>query len=154
MGIREELLALKNKDDLIIVADAHEWAKNNPQSALYKHLEWDDKKAGYEYRLGQIRHLISIKIVNHEGERQIFSIKTDRSRPGGGYRELTDILPSKPLREQLLEDALTELERVKHKYQMLHEYAQVWAEIDKASQKRRKTGQKQKSAKQAQHSKV
>lgn len=154
MTLRDELLALKNKDDLIIVAEVHEWARKNPQSALYARLEWDNEKAGYEYRLQQIRTLIAVEIVSYEGNREAYSLTVDRSRPKGGYRELRDILPNKSLRENLLEDALNELERVKQKYHMLTEYARIWEEIDNAKQKRRKTRPKQKQSRQDEPSKV
>src|SRR5271157_5042806 len=103
MSIRDELLSLKNDDGLIIAEDAVDWAKSNPSSALYGALEWDDRAAGREYRIWQVRRLIAVSVTYADGQRQVVSLSIDRGRTGGGYRQLEDVLPDKGLREQLLD---------------------------------------------------
>src|SRR5258705_4194953 len=114
MGIREKLLAIA--DDGIIVAEvAVDWAREHPESALYRSLEWNDSKAADEYRKWQVRRLVAIHIVNDAGQRQVVSLSIDRTKDGGGYRALDDVLPNKALRDVLVEDALKELDRVQAK---------------------------------------
>lgn len=137
MTIRDELLNFKNEDGLIRVEEAESWARSNPDSALHQSLEWDDAKAGQAYRFMQVRRLIAIHIVNEEGTRQVVSLSIDRTKPGGGYREVEDVVKAKPLRDVMLSDALAELERVQAKYQTLQELAEVWAAKDNVKRRRR-----------------
>lgn len=141
MTIRDELLALKRDDGLILAVDAEEWARTHPESALHKSLQWDDATAGHEYRLIQVRRLIAIHIVTEEGARQVVSLSIDRQRPAGGYRTISDVLSAKELRDVLLDDALKELDRIQAKYAQLQELSRVWAEKDKVH--RRQRGAKQ-----------
>lgn len=138
MSIRDELLALKRDDGLILASAAEEWARTHPESALHKSLQWDDAIAGHEYRLMQVRRLISIHIVSEAGERQVVSLSIDRTKPAGGYRDLDDVLPQPDLRDVLLQDALAELERVQAKYSRLQELNEVWAAKDRVKQGRRR----------------
>lgn len=135
MTIRAELLALKDKNGLIVPERAIAWAKKNRNSKLHGALEWDDSKAGHAYRLWQIRHLVSIHVVTVEGRREVVSLSIDRPSPGGGYRALGDVLPRPDLREVLLSDALADLDRVQLKYEDLRELSKVWAEKDKVKHK-------------------
>src|SRR5262245_29384756 len=113
MSVMDELLALKNDDGLIIVETVHDWAQSNKDSDLYAQLEWNNNKAGYEYRLWQIRRLVALNIVSEEGERQVVSLSVDRVQPAGGYRDLNDVLKTKSLYSILLRDAFAELDRVR-----------------------------------------
>src|SRR5262245_56790617 len=106
MSIQSELLALKNDDDLIVAETVVDWARKNPDSEIHGQLEWSDRKAADQFRLWQVRRLVAIHVVDTTGVRQVVSLSVDRSRPGGGYRELTDVLSSKDFHEILLEDAL------------------------------------------------
>lgn len=127
MTIRDELMALKNTEGMIVAEDAVEWARANPASALHGSIEWDDRKAAHEHRLWQVRRLIAVNLVYESGERQVVSLSIDRTRDGGGYRDVGDILPVKPLRDIMLEDAFKELNRIREKYEKLEELAGVWA---------------------------
>lgn len=135
--IRTELMALKDDQGFIVPERAVAWAKKNSASALHRALEWDDKKAGHQFRLWQVRRLISISCLTIEGGRQIVSLSIDRSRSGGGYRDMGDILPAADLRQVLLDDALAELDRVQEKYASVQELAQVWIEKEKVRTTRR-----------------
>ena len=113
-----------------------EWARKHTDSALHAALEWDDEKAGQQHRLWQMRALIAIHVVNIEGQREMVSLTIDRVQPGGGYRDIQDVLKAPPLREILLADALRELERVRLKFETLQELAEVWTAIDRVQQKK------------------
>ena len=70
--------------------------------------------------------------------RQIVSLSIDRVNDGGGYRDLDTVMSSPPLREVLLSDALTELERARLKYEGLTELARVWSEVRRVKTKQAK----------------
>lgn len=138
MSIETELLALKNAGGLIVAEDVVAWAKDNPASALHSSLEWDDAKAGHQYRLWQVRKLIAVYVTTEEGVRNLVSLSIDRTREGGGYRPLDDVLSSKALHEIMLQDALKELDRVQAKYEQLKELKPVWRARDEVRRKSRK----------------
>jgi hypothetical protein len=136
MSIKDELLALKNSEGFILCEDAVDWAKNHPASHLYKAIEWNDQVAANEYRLHQVRRLIAIHVVSEDGGRQLVSLSIDRTRDGGGYRSLDEVLPIKSLREIMLADAFRELDRIQAKYSRLHELAEVWEATKKVRRHR------------------
>lgn len=132
MTVANELLTLQKRSGGILkVEDAEKWARANPRSCLHSELEWDDKKAGQEYRFWQIRRLIKLNITNEQGAPQLVSLSIDRVKAGGGYRDLETVMSSPPLREVLLTDALADLERVRLKYEGFRELARVWEEVRK-----------------------
>lgn len=137
MSIRTELEALKDHDGLVQPERAVHWAKKNPKSELYADLKCDDDEtAAHEWRLWKVRSLISLHIRNEQGVRQFVSLSIDRRRPGGGYRELSDVMASKSMRAILLDDALAELERVRLKYDSLTELAAVWNAVEQVKEER------------------
>lgn len=63
MTIRSELLELQsNSGGLLQAEEVVRWARENPESALYRNLEWDNEKAGEQFRIWQGRRLIAIGI--------------------------------------------------------------------------------------------
>jgi hypothetical protein len=137
-AIAAELLALQTEDGLIHPAGAVRWARANPASKLYGALEWNDAVAAEAYRVGQVRSLIAICVVDASGDRTLISLSPDRV--AGGYRPISDVLAAADLRDIMLTDALSELDRVKKKYDRLVELAQVWqaAEVAKARRGRKR----------------
>lgn len=129
MTIREELLALQAEHTVLQGETVIEWAQENTESALYAALEWDDKVAGHEYRLSQVRRLIAIHVVSKEGVRQLISLKIDRAVDKGGYRLIDDVLSDQNMREMMLSEALADFERLRLKYEGLREFARVWDEL-------------------------
>jgi hypothetical protein len=143
MTIREELLDLQKRHKILKPETAVEWARAHPQSALHSSLEWDDSAAANEFRIWQVRRLIAIHIVSETGVRQMVSLTIDRTKVGGGYRALDDVLASGTMRDVLLADALAELERTRSKYESLVELASVWTEVRRVKIKQAKrTGAK------------
>ena len=94
-------------------------------SPLHRYFTWEDSKAGERYRLQEARALLQryrIRIV--EGEKtsvRAFVSLTDERGKDGGYRPLMQVLGMEERREQMLADALEELQRFEAKYQMLSE---------------------------------
>ena len=138
MSIESELKMIqKQNGGLLLVEDGVAWAKAHPKSELHSALEWDDKKAGHEYRIWQVRRLISIHIKNEVGVRTTVSLTIDRNN-GGGYRDVSDVMKRPNLREVMLSDALDELERIQKKYDGIVELARVWEEADRVRNRKKK----------------
>lgn len=128
MSIKSELEALKTKDGLYQPDRIVKWAAVHKRSRLHAALEWDNAKAGNEYRLWQVRHLIQLHIRQEDRTPQVVSLTIDRHQ-SGGYRELADVARVPELREVLLRDAINELLRVYQKYSYFVELSGVGKEL-------------------------
>jgi hypothetical protein len=113
------------------------------RSPLHSYFEWDKDKAAEQWNLEQARSLIRITFeaiqVNggHEKHRIFYSLTTDR-RAGKGYRSITSIMQNPSWRQQLLDDALSELTAFRQKYGTLSELAGVFDAIEKVAAKKTK----------------
>jgi len=145
-GIATELLDLRDDEGKISAPDAVEWARSRPNSHLHGALEWDDSVAGERYRVWQVRSLISVHLVDADGGRRFVSLTVDRAE--GGYRPLNEVMQRIDLRQQMLDDALADLDRIQKKYQHLQELSKVWAARDqvKVTRTRRRPSPSQDAA--------
>jgi hypothetical protein len=106
-------------------------------SPLHDSFEWDDSEAAEQYRLWQARQLIRVTVqMLGAGEdavlsRVFVSLTTDRTRAGGGYRVMLDVLGDEGQRRQMLSDALEEMKRFRRKYGRLVELTKVFDEMEK-----------------------
>jgi hypothetical protein len=139
MGIRDELVAIQQKDEnhVLHAAKAVAWAKAHPESYLYRSLEWNDDVAAHEYRLEQVRKLIRLHVIDERGDPIVVSLSIDRPN-GGGYRAMDDVLSTPDLRAIMLRDALAELDRVRKRYNSVKELAEVWEATEKVKSRSRK----------------
>lgn len=133
-AIRKELARLQ-RDGVIRPVDVVEVARDE-SSPLHGCFQWDDSEAAHQYRLVQARNLLRV-YVNVEDRKsdpvQAFvSLTSDRVKPGGGYRVLTDVMNDDAMREQLLQDAFVQFRNMRRKYQHLQKLAKVWAAVDEA----------------------
>lgn len=129
MSIATEIEALKDKNGIVTAERVVEWAKANPGSALYNAPDfcgWDERKLAYEHMLWVARRLIAIHITYEDGQRKFVSLSIDRSRPGGGYRDVGDVLRDQSLHEIMLADALRELQRMQKRYEQVTDLEPVW----------------------------
>jgi hypothetical protein len=99
---------------------------------LHSKFTWDDTKAAQEYRLWQARHLIQVyvKVVAVDGanvETRVYVSLNDDQNAGGGYRTLVSVLSDDNMREQLLSEAVEDMQRFKQKYAALKELAEIFA---------------------------
>jgi hypothetical protein len=126
VSIRQELEALidESEDGVLHARDVVQWAKSHPGSALHGAIEWDDIKAADAHRLWQARQLIQISLVREDGAPRMVSLTIDRAS-GGGYRQISDVLPVKSLRDQMLADALADHERWEQKYTDIRELVDI-----------------------------
>jgi hypothetical protein len=104
-------------------------------SPLHKHFEWDNTRAAAEYRLWQARQLISVCVQILPGVTEpvscFTSLSTDRSN-GGGYRTTVAVCSNAELREQMLQDALHDLNTLQRRYAHLRQLTEVFSAIRKA----------------------
>lgn len=128
--IQEELEARRSPDGRLYGDVIHAWAENHRDSAIGRALEWDDTKAGYEYRLIQIRTLIRVHTITVNNTPTYVSLRIDRPI-GGGYRHIRDVMQTPTLRACALADALQDLKRVQTKYQHLTELAEIWEAVER-----------------------
>jgi hypothetical protein len=137
-ALEAELLQIKGDRELVTAEEVLAWAERHRKSAWAAELEWNDKLAGREHRLNQVRQvIITLEITIGERTRRFYSLSIDRhNRKGGGYRDIKDILGNKTLYDVMLGDALAELDRLKQKYESLRELRRVWRELEAV--KRRK----------------
>jgi hypothetical protein len=134
-NIQKELDTVAGKHNgLLRPKDIVDYAANE-KTSLHKCFEWDNKKAGHEYRLWQARELISVyvKVLKQDTEpvRAYVSLLNDRAKEGGGYRTIEAVLNDNVQRNQLLSEALAELERFEAKYRQLKDLAGVFKAIKK-----------------------
>jgi hypothetical protein len=135
--IQQELDAIAEANDGILKADAVvEFAKNE-DTALHSKFEWDDTKAGHQWRLAQARNIIRINVEMIKGSgddmpvRMFVNLKDDRyNGDGGGYRRTVDVLTDEERRRQLLKEALADANAWRKRYKHLKELDGVFAALD------------------------
>jgi hypothetical protein len=135
--IKQELDAIAEANDGILKADAVvEFAKNE-DTALHSKFEWDDTKAGHQWRLAQARNIIRINVEMIKGSgsdmpvRMFVNLKSDRyNGDGGGYRRTVDVLTDEERRRQLLKEALADANAWRKRYKHIKELDGVFAALD------------------------
>ena len=109
-------------------------------SPLHNKFTWDDTVAAHKWRLEQARALLRVTVHyltnDTEAVRVFVSLTPDRDGENGGYRRLVSVMSDKELRQQLLDDAMDEMQRFREKYKELKELAEVFAAMS-AAQKRK-----------------
>ena len=127
-AIRRELAEVRaaHPEGLLVAEEVVRHAESS-SSAMHGMFEWDDGKAGREWRLHQARALIrtvEVTMPNDKEERSLpkyVSLGSDRKRPGGGYRETSEVLGSKELLAELEATAKRDIDGVLARYEMLKE---------------------------------
>lgn len=126
--VKEELEFVRsNTNGILRAQDVVEYAKD-PSTELHRHFEWDDNKAAEAHRLNQARMLINVCVivnpVNNKKIKAYVSLKSERKH-GIGYRAVVDVLKDSFLTEELMQDALKDLERFQEKYNRLKEATEL-----------------------------
>lgn len=151
--IQQEFSRLMSVDpDHALKPKAMVRAAEAPTSPLHRFFTWDDAKAAEQYRLEQARDLIqSFTTYSEEVDSEVRVLTSlDIDRDGGvGYRWTTEVLERPNLREQYLQTALDELDRVRVRYEHVEQLYKIWADIKKA--KKAHTAKASKAEKKTQH---
>jgi len=113
-------------------------AARSKTSPLHRRFEWNNTKAAQEYRLWQARHLISVCVQVLPGVTEpvsvFMSLSSDRSS-GGGYRTTVSVCFNAERREQMLQDALHDLNTFQRRYASVHQLAKVFSAIRQTSKR-------------------
>lgn len=103
-------------------------AAKDPSSALHKFFTWDDTEAAEQYRLQQARQLIArVHVVipaSRGGTTNVRAYHALRSEQSG-YRHTRDIMAGPELRESLLSQFASDLERLTERYDCLRSVARA-----------------------------
>jgi hypothetical protein len=133
---------LKNELEIIGSIDPrqiHDFARTRPESAWHRDLEWDNRVAGYQYRLDQIRRrlkVISLVVVESEIDDKPIRISEIVSLPdrrGLGYEHLADVVSDDERREILLINTIKRLQGVKE-VALFPELKTIYHAIEKAAE--------------------
>ena len=109
---------------------------SSDDSPLHKYFEWDDSVAGQRWRVHQARMMIALSVefipgVKTSEEVKVFvSLRDERCE---GYRTIVQVMSDEENREQLLMDALAELQYFKKKYAVLKELSRIFESIDEVN---------------------
>jgi len=105
---------------------------SNPKSILHSRFEWDDGEAAEQYRLWQARQLISVAVEiipgTNKAVQAFVSLSVDR-HSGRGYRTTVSVMSDREMREQLMNDALHDLNVFQKKYSELKQLSEVFSAI-------------------------
>jgi len=134
-----ELKRIANEHNGILQPETVVERARPASSPLHSRFQWDNSKAAHQYRIWQARQLISVSVEMLEGDKgsaPVFvSLKSDRQREHGGYRILTDVLSDAQMREQMLHEALEELNCFQLKYQKLKQLSVVFKAVRQVRRK-------------------
>lgn len=124
----------KNRGNL--TAEAVVKAATPVSHPLHERFEWDDKKAGHEFRLQQAQQIIRYTVITIPGKsepvRAFVSLPDDRGAASEyQYREIVNVMKSETMRKQLLESARAEMHSFKRRYSELEELSDVFAAMNK-----------------------
>ena len=135
--ITRELLRIQALNGgLLRAVDVVEEARH-PASPLHDRFNWDDTEAAHQWRLQQARQLIRVKVEYLPYQepryevRAFVSLMPDRQVPACGYRVMAEVLSEPARRQQLLGDALAELNRWRVKYFQLTELDSVFRAMER-----------------------
>ena len=137
---KELLLLAKQNGGILQPAEVVLQARKS-NSPLHEYFDWDDSIAAEKWRIEQAQHMIRavVRIIEQTKKpvRVFVSLTPDRGKEGG-YREIITVLRNPDQRQQLLRDAVSELESFKQKYSMLTELAAIFMAMKKVKSKLKK----------------
>lgn len=107
--------------------------KKKSYQLLRNKLEWNNDKAGRAYRIGQLQNLIRVRCIIISKEDRKFKVRAlvNVDRGTGNYKEIGEVLSEDEYRQSLLDQAMSELEAFRKKYEVLSELAPLFEAMDK-----------------------
>ena len=119
-----------------------QWAREHPNSHLYKAFEWDDVKAGHAYRLWQARQIIqeyTVEVVNQPAQKRparipfvsVPNLRNGEKKRQGSYLPRSVVEKRPDYRQDVLENQVRLLKAMRKNFGWLTELNKVWAAIDK-----------------------
>lgn len=139
MKIKDELVKICERDGSLTPESVVKEA-SDPRSALHRFFEWDDTEAARRYRLAQAGFLIRrckivVSVAPEEVRRvrEFVNIPAEKGR--GEYVPVAEAL-NDDRRDVVMEQAVRELEAVRHKYEALVDIDAAWARARKRSRRK------------------
>lgn len=108
-------------------------------SVLHKCFDWDDESAAEKYRESQagfiLRNLVTVNVkqVPQEEPSEIRAFVSVVQNNQPGFVSIAKAMNDDDMRNQVLENALSELLAIKKKYAQLEQLSKVFAAIDEIS---------------------
>lgn len=140
-----ELKKLCKKHNGILKPEIVVDAARSITSPLHKYFTWSDIEAAENYRLWEARKLLRVTVIflpNENGEyirvRAFQSLTTDREKEGGGYRTTVSVLSNNQQRQQMIDDALNEMQCFQQKYKNIVELNDVFEAMNQAERNLKK----------------
>jgi len=102
-------------------------------SVLHSEFDWDDTHAAEEWRVEQARRLLRVTVELAGGKKgpNWVSLTVDRHSDEPVYRKTITVLSDRDRRQQLINDAMRDMEIFEKRYVMLRELAGVIAAMRK-----------------------
>lgn len=133
--IAEELKAIAKVNGAITPALVIEKAKDS-ETYLHNYFEWNDKLAAHKFRLHQARLIIRCITVDINDSTTSFFHHVSLSKDSPNvYLDLIQCLDSKPLWEQVLHNALSEIQSWTERYKSYQELAPIREAVFKTKEK-------------------
>lgn len=137
--IGEELERIRIKNNGKLTANAVLKEAKAKRSKIHRFFEWDDTEAAEQYRLSQARLLVRSVVVSYRADdrksgghvRAFVSVVDKNNRQE--YMPIDKAMSTKEFRDQVILNALSELEVWKMKYDSYNELAKIHETIDKES---------------------
>lgn len=106
---------------------------SNKRAQFHKMFEWDDKKAGHQYRLQQARQIINnieVVIVSNNEERSLPAYEIVSSESGREYRSIEAMTVDEV--EQVREETRRQLSVLRNKLNIYNNFNNIIPYIDSA----------------------
>ena len=132
----EELERIGHKHGILTPHNVLEESRQT-QAVLHELFEWNDSSAAEQYRLNQaqeiIGNLVVVRITDdqpREPVRAFVNLVPQENDQERGYLSIVKVLSAPEYTRQMLNTALSELQALRKKYQVLTELTSVFAAID------------------------
>jgi len=121
-AVTAEIQAIYQRDGEVTASSVLREAEN-PETKLHEEFEWDDTKAGHEYRLIQSRKLVRrVRISTEAGEERVAHIPSI-NKGEGSYKPVSVIAQSHTEFELALSQAINRMKSAEHAVNELREAA-------------------------------
>lgn len=146
--VQDELKRIHDRDGGLEPAVVLDEARDEG-SILHGLFEWDDAKAGHQFRLDQARGIIRVAVVvisevSNAPVREYININDEQR--GRAYRETQSVLTDKRLYELAKRDALLQLSRLGQRYRHIQELSPIWNEVTRLAEAMLEKPEKKKRA--------
>ena len=141
VNVVNELEMIRRKNRGILYPEAVVNFAVDENTALHSRFEWDDVKAGYEYRIWQARQLIKLVVTvipSTNTEISAYVSLSDDRKEDGGYRSVIEVMSDDQLRNQMIDGAIKDFEYWEFRYKQLVELLPIFKAKERVKAKFKK----------------